>query len=77
MKKELNDNMLKSKEIMGTEKTCIICSMSKEGNNGIIILNNYICEECTDKIAVLNMEELMYNEIKEKIKKINIQKNFI
>jgi len=47
---------------------CHFCN--KEDNEGIIILNKYICRECEIEITVLSRGELKYEGIKRNIKDI-------
>jgi len=47
---------------------CHFCS--EEGNEGIIILNKYICRKCELEISSLSSGELKYEGIKRNIKDI-------
>lgn len=49
------------------KKYCIICD--KESNNsGIEIMNSYICEECVQKMNIIDVDSEEYEVIKNKIK---------
>lgn len=62
--------MIKSKEIISEEKKyCKICG-KQYYNDGIILINNAICQRCVDEITTIDCSNLKYENIKDKIKSI-------
>lgn len=52
---------------------CYICK--KKVSNGIVLLNQYICEKCEKEIVDTPIDQLKYRMYKNKIK--NIWKQFL
>lgn len=50
------------------KKYCIICE-KKSKNSGIEIMNSFICEECIQKMNVMDVNSKEYESIKNKVKK--------
>lgn len=50
------------------KKYCIICEKESK-NSGIEIMNSFICEECIQKINVMDVNSKEYQHIKNKVKK--------
>lgn len=50
------------------KKYCIICEKESK-NSGIEIMNNFICEECIQKMNVMDVNSKEYESIKNKVKK--------
>lgn len=66
---------IKNKDIVfKNKKVCTICNVGCY-NDGIKIINKFICENCVDKITLLNCEDVRYNKMKEIIK-TTLVKNF-
>lgn len=53
---------------MDEKLQCHLCN--KENNEGIILLNRYICRECELEIASLSADELKFESIKRNIRDI-------
>lgn len=53
---------------MGEKLTCYICN--KENNEGIVILNRYICRSCELEMMDISYNELKFEGIRRKIKNI-------
>lgn len=51
---------------MNTRIKCSTCQ--KEYENGIVLLNKYICRECEIDIITVDQEELKYEKFKRDIK---------
>ncbi|WP_297714124.1 sigma factor G inhibitor Gin [Clostridium sp.] len=51
-----------------SKKYCIICEKESK-NSGIQIMNSFICEECIQKINVMDVNSKEYDSIKNKVKK--------
>lgn len=65
---------IKYKDIVyKNEKVCAICNTACY-NDGIKITDTFICENCVDRITLLNCEDRRYKRIKESIK-VNLIKN--
>lgn len=63
-----NKNIIESKN-----KICGVCDNCTE-ENGITILGTFICNECIDNITNTDVTDRSYYKLKEKIKKILINK---
>lgn len=50
------------------KKYCIICEKENK-NSGIEIMNSFICEECIQKVNVMEVNSKEYESIKNKVKK--------
>ena len=50
------------------KKYCIICEKESK-NSGIEIMNSFICEECIQKMNVMDVNSKEYESIKNKVKK--------
>lgn len=57
------------------QKTCILCG-KVSSNDGIIIKNNHICENCIGEIMLITADDIRYEEIKEKIKDALVSNRF-
>lgn len=53
--------------IYKSKKNCAICK-GHCYNNGVKILDKFICNECMDNITSLNCGDIMYDEVKNSIK---------
>ena len=51
-----------------TKKYCIICEKESQ-NSGIEIMNSFICEECVQKMNIIDVNSKEYEIIKNKVKK--------
>ena len=49
------------------KKYCIICEKESK-NSGIEIMNSFICEECIQKMNVIDVKSKEYESIRNKIK---------
>ncbi|MBS4958229.1 sigma factor G inhibitor Gin [Clostridium sp.] len=49
------------------KKYCIICEKESK-NSGIEIMNSFICEECIQKMNVIDVNSKEYESIRNKIK---------
>lgn len=54
---------------MSTISKCVICEEKKE--NGIQIIQAFICDECEKEIVMTETDAPMYNTFVEKLKTIN------
>ena len=64
---------ISNKDIWREEKKyCIICE--KENNNGIEVMNNFICERCVKRINLLDIDSDEYEFIKNKFKNTIVSK---
>ena len=65
---------ISSKDIWrDSKKYCIICE--KEGkNSGIEIMGSFICEECIQKMNVMDVNSKEYEHIKNKFKRVIVPK---
>ena len=55
---------ISSKDIWrDTEKYCIICENECVGN-GIQIMNNFICEECVQRMNIIDVSSDEYENVK-------------
>lgn len=50
------------------KKYCIICEKESK-NSGIEIINSFICEDCVQKMNVMDVNSKEYESIKNKVKK--------
>lgn len=50
------------------KKYCIICEKESK-NSGIEIMNSFICEDCVQKMNVMDVNSKEYESIKNKVKK--------
>jgi len=50
------------------KKYCIICEKESK-NSGIEIMNSFICEDCVQKMNVMDVNSKEYEGIKNKVKK--------
>ena len=50
------------------KKNCIICEKESQ-NSGIEIMNSFICEECVQKMNIIDVNSKEYEIIKNKVKK--------
>ena len=50
-----------------SKKYCIICEKESK-NSGIEIMNSFICEECIQKMNVIDVNSKEYESIRNKIK---------
>lgn len=50
-----------------SKKVCAICNTDCY-NDGIKIIDTFICENCIDNITLLNCEDVRYKKVKENIK---------
>lgn len=54
--------------IMDIKKVCTICG-NENKNKGIEIMGSFICEECVQMINLVDVNDIKYEIIKNKIKK--------
>lgn len=59
--------VIKNKDIIKNNKKCIVCN-DDCGAGKLTILGKCICNECVDKITIMDMDNPQYYKIKEKIK---------
>ena len=50
------------------KKYCIICEKESK-NSGIEIMNSFICEECVQKMNMIDVNSKEYESVKSKVKK--------
>lgn len=50
------------------KKYCIICEKESK-NSGIEIMNSFICEECVQKMNIMDVNSKEYESVKSKVKK--------
>ena len=50
------------------KKYCIICEKESQ-NSGIEIMNSFICEECVQKMNIMDVNSKEYESVKSKVKK--------
>ena len=59
--------VIKNKDIIKNNKKCIVCGDNCRGGK-VTILGSCSCNECLDKITIMDMDNPQYYKIKEKIK---------
>ena len=64
--------MINYKDITkSNSKKCLMCG-EENGESGITILKNFICEDCISEINKLKVNDKRYHEIKDKLKGVLI-----
>jgi hypothetical protein len=65
---------IKYKDIIcKSKKVCAICNTDCY-NDGIRIIDTFICEQCIDDITLVNCEDIMYKKVKQSIKDSLVKK---
>lgn len=66
--------IIKYKDIVcKSKKVCAICNAACY-NDGIKIIDTFICENCIDNITLLSCKDVRYKKVKESIK-VSLIKN--